>query len=122
MRRERIDGDMMAPCKILTPAAAAALIRDGAVVSVSSSSGLNCPDRMLATIGVRFLREGHPAGITTLHPIAAGDMYGVKGVDHIAKDGLLTRIIAGSYPSGPSSLPMPEIWRMQRRQWRITAD
>jgi propionate CoA-transferase len=24
----------------------------------------------------------------------------------------LSRIIAGSYPSGPSSLPMPEIWRM----------
>jgi acyl CoA:acetate/3-ketoacid CoA transferase len=33
-------------------------------------------------------------------------------VDHIAKDGLLDRIIAGSYPSGPSSLPMPEIWKM----------
>ena len=39
-------------------------------------------------------------------------MYGIKGVDHIAKDGLLATIIAGSYPSGPSSLPMPEIWRM----------
>jgi acyl CoA:acetate/3-ketoacid CoA transferase len=39
-------------------------------------------------------------------------MYGIKGVDHIAKDGLLATIIGGSYPSGPSSLPMPEIWRM----------
>ena len=57
-------------------------------------------------------REGHPRDLTTLHPIAAGDMYGIKGVDHIAKDGLLATIIAGSYPSGPSSLPMPEIWRM----------
>jgi propionate CoA-transferase len=47
-----------------------------------------------------------------MHPIAAGDMYGVKGMDHIAQDGLLDRVIAGSYPSGPSSLPMPEIWRM----------
>ena len=47
-----------------------------------------------------------------LHPIAAGDMYGVKGIDHIAKDGLISRVLAGSYPSGPSSLPMPEIWKM----------
>jgi len=39
-------------------------------------------------------------------------MYGVKGIDHLAQDGLLARVIAGSYPSGPSSLPMPEIWRM----------
>ncbi|MGP1358425.1 acyl CoA:acetate/3-ketoacid CoA transferase [Roseicyclus sp.] len=91
---------------------AAARIADGAVITVSSSSALGCPDAMLAAIGARFDAEGHPRNLTTLHPIAAGDMYGVKGVDHIAKDGLLSVIIAGSYPSGPSSLPMPEIWRM----------
>jgi propionate CoA-transferase len=91
---------------------AAARIPDGAVVTVSSSSALGCPDAMLAAIGARFEAEGHPRNLTTLHPIAAGDMYGVKGVDHIAKDGLLSTIVAGSYPSGPSSLPMPEIWRM----------
>ena len=98
--------------KIVAPATAAAGIADGAVVTVSSSSGLGCPDKVLAAIGARFEREGHPRGLTTLHPIAAGDMYGIKGVDHIARDGLLETIIAGSYPSGPSSLPMPEIWRM----------
>ncbi len=98
--------------KIVPAAAAAARIPDGAVVTVSSSSGLGCPDRVLAAIGERFDAEGHPRNLTTLHPIAAGDMYGIKGIDHIAKDGLLATIIAGSYPSGPSSLPMPEIWRM----------
>ena len=98
--------------KLVTPAEAARRIPDGAVVTVSSSSALGCPDRVLRAIGERFAAEGHPRDLTTLHPIAAGDMYGVKGVDHIARDGLLTRIIAGSYPSGPSNLPMPEIWRM----------
>ena len=98
--------------KIVTASAAAARIVDGAVVSVSSSSGLGCPDKVLAAIGARFDAEGHPQRLTTLHPIAAGDMYGIKGIDHIAKQGLLATIIAGSYPSGPSSLPMPEIWHM----------
>src|SRR5499427_975826 len=98
--------------KVLTPAQAAALIRDGDVVSISSSSGLGCPDKVLAAIGERFDREGHPRQITTLNPIAAGDMYGIKGIDHIARPGLLKRILAGSYPSGPSSLPMPAIWQM----------
>ncbi|WP_018424413.1 acyl CoA:acetate/3-ketoacid CoA transferase [Paraburkholderia tuberum] len=93
-------------------ATAAGLINDGDVVTVSSSSGLGCPDAMLAAIGTRFETEGHPRALSLLHPIAAGDMYGVKGIDHLAKHGLIKSIIAGSFPSGPSSLPMPDIWRM----------
>ncbi|WP_176084565.1 CoA-transferase [Martelella sp. HB161492] len=98
--------------KIVTAAKAAARIHDGAIVTVSSSSALGCPDAVLAAIGARFDAESHPRDLTTIHPIAAGDMYGVRGVDHIAKDGLLRRILGGSYPSGPSSKPMPEIWKM----------
>ncbi|WP_284616910.1 acyl CoA:acetate/3-ketoacid CoA transferase [Aquabacterium humicola] len=98
--------------KLITADQAAALLRDGDVISVSSSSGLGCPDKVLAAIGARFEREGAPRRLTTLHPIAAGDMYGIRGIDHLARPGLLSRVLAGSYPSGPSSLPMPEIWRM----------
>ena len=98
--------------KIVSAAQAAARISDDCVVTVSSSSSLGCPDLVLEAIGARFEAEGHPRNLTTLHPIAAGDMYGVKGIDHIARDGLLSRVLAGSYPSGPSSLPMPQIWRM----------
>ncbi|MGF6917412.1 propionate CoA-transferase [Paraburkholderia sp. 40] len=102
----------MGSSKVISMATAAGLINDGDVVTVSSSSGLGCPDAMLAAIGTRFETEGHPRALSLLHPIAAGDMYGVKGVDHLAKHGLIKSIIAGSFPSGPSSLPMPDIWRM----------
>ncbi|MEM1267237.1 MAG: malonate decarboxylase subunit alpha [Pseudomonadota bacterium] len=98
--------------KVVAAKTAVAAIQDGAVVTVSSSSGLGCPDLVLKALGERFAAEGHPRGLTTLHPIAAGDMYGIKGIDHIAQDGLLSRVLAGSYPSGPSSLEMPEIWKM----------
>ncbi|MER0236931.1 CoA-transferase [Fulvimarina sp. MAC8] len=98
--------------KLVSAEQAVARIADGAVVTVSSSSGLGCPDKVLAALGKRFDGEGHPRDLTMLHPIAAGDMYGIKGIDHIAKDGLIKRVLAGSYPSGPSSLPMPEIWKM----------
>jgi acyl CoA:acetate/3-ketoacid CoA transferase len=91
---------------------AAGLIRDGDVVVVSSASGVACPDKMLAALGERYEREGHPRGLTTLHPIATGDVYGLKGIDHLARHtGMLARVLAGSYPSAPSSLPMPAIWR-----------
>ena len=98
--------------KVISLAEAAALIPDGATVTVSSSSGLGCPDAMLRAIGDRFRETGSPHGLTTLHPIAAGDMYGIDGIDHIAEPGLLKRVIAGSYPSGPSSMPSPKIWKM----------
>jgi propionate CoA-transferase len=98
--------------KHITPRQAADLIPNGAVVSVSSSSGLGCPDLTLKAIGERFDETGHPQNLTTLHPIAAGDMSGIKGVDYIAKKGLLKTIIGGSYPSGPSSSEPPLIWQM----------
>ncbi len=98
--------------KLVSPADAVARIPDGAVVTVSSSSALGCPDKVLEALGARFVSEGHPRGLTMLHPIAAGDMYGVKGIDHIAQDGLIATVMAGSYPSGSSNLPMPAIWKM----------
>lgn len=98
--------------KVITASEAARLIPDGAIVTVSSSSGLGCPDAVLKAIGERFDSEGHPRNITTLHPIAAGDVWGVKGVDHLAKPGCLARVLAGSYPSGPSSAEPPAIWNM----------
>lgn len=98
--------------KLVSAANAVSQIPDEAVVTVSSSSALGCPDLVLRALGDRFRSEGHPRNITTLHPIAAGDMYGVKGMEHLAQDGLLAKVLAGSYPSGPSSLEMPEIWKM----------
>src|SRR5215475_15186622 len=102
----------MARTRVLTAAEAARLIPDQAIVTVSSSSGLGCPDAVLAAIGRRYDASGHPKGLTTLHPIAAGDMWGIKGIDHLAKPGLLARTLCGSYPSGPSSAEPPEIWKM----------
>ncbi|OOY30171.1 CoA-transferase [Thioclava sp. F36-6] len=97
---------------IVSASEAVGKIADGAIITVSSSSALGCPDSVLKAIGERFDQEQHPQNLTMIHPIAAGDMYGVKGIDHIAKDGLLDTVLAGSYPSGSSNLPMPEIWKM----------
>ena len=102
----------MQKVRVLSARAAAELIRDGDVITVSSSSGLGCPDAVLAGIGQRFAETKSPTRLTTIHPIAAGDMYGIKGIDHLAQPGLLAKVIAGSYPSGPSGLEAPLIWQM----------
>jgi propionate CoA-transferase len=94
---------------ILSSAEAAALIPNNSVVTISSSSALGCPDFVLKAIGSRFEKEAQPTNVTFISPIAAGDMYGVKGIDHVSKVGLIAKIIAGSYPSGPSSFEPPLI-------------
>ncbi len=98
--------------KVRTAEQAVASVRDGAVVAVNSSSGLCCPDAVLAALGARFDATSNPRGLTSVHPIAAGDMFGTKGIDHIARPGLLSRIIGGSYPSGPTNAEPPLIWQM----------
>ncbi|MEW9309369.1 acyl CoA:acetate/3-ketoacid CoA transferase [Labrys neptuniae] len=98
--------------KIRSALEAVQRIGDKAVVAVNSSSGLCCPDLVLQALGERYREEGHPRQLTMIHPIAAGDMFGTKGVDHLAQDGLIDTIIGGSYPSGPSSAEPPLIWKM----------
>ena len=101
--------------KIVSAAEAVKLIPDGATVAVNSSSGLCCPDAVLQALGERFRAHGHPRAVPSLHPIAAGDFYGTRGIDHLAEPGLLRRVIGGSYPSGPSSAEPPRIWQMLGR-------
>ena len=109
--------------KVMTAEEAVSHIASGAVVAVNSSSGLCCPDAVLAALGARFDREGAPRDLTSIHPIAAGDFFGTKGVDHIAKPGMLSRIIGGSYPSGPTKAEPPLIWQMitgnQVKAWNV---
>jgi propionate CoA-transferase len=97
---------------VVSAAEAAALVADGATVSVSSSSGLGCPEAVLRALGERFARDGRPRNLTVLMPIAAGDMYGIDGIDHLAQSGMIKRILGGSYPSGPSSAPPPRIRKL----------
>lgn len=94
---------------VISSAEAAEFVRDGDVVTISSSSALGCPDLVLKGIGERFDATSHPQNVSFVSPIAAGDMYGVKGIDWVAKKGLIKQIIAGSYPSGPSSFEPPLI-------------
>ena len=98
--------------KVVPASEAVKMVVDGDIVAVNSSSGLCCPDAVLAALGERFDTEGSPRDITSVHPIAAGDMFGTTGTDHIAKPGLLACIIGGSYISGPSSMEPPKIWQM----------
>lgn len=88
---------------------AARLVPSGATVSVSSSSGVLLPERMLAALGRRHETTGEPRELTVVFPIAVGDMFGQRGIDHLVRPGMLKRLVGGSYPSGPSSADPPAV-------------
>ncbi len=93
--------------KIRTAEEAVAAIASKAVIAVNSSSGLCCPDAVLQALGERYRREGAPKALTMLHPIAAGDMFGTKGIDHLAQPGMIDTIIGA---------PIPQARRPQNRR------
>jgi propionate CoA-transferase len=104
--------------KVCRPEEAAILLRDGATVVVCGDAGALVPDRVLAAIEERFLREGHPRDLTLVLPVAVGDVADQPGADRLAHPGLVRRVIAGSYVTGTS----PRTGRRSRLTELVLAD
>ena len=78
--------------KLISPAAAAALVPDGATLAVDGFVGSVCPEELLLALEQRFLAEGGPRGLTVMASTGSGDTRG-RGLDRLHHDGLVRRII-----------------------------
>ena len=86
---------------VISAAEAAALVRDGDTVLVGGSGGGHAvPEALMEALGKRFRDSGHPRAITSLHPVGLGDR-GSRGAGHFAQDGMLKRIVCGTYVDSP---------------------
>jgi propionate CoA-transferase len=112
--RAQRGGAGLAQRKICTSAEAAALIRDRQSVAVSGVIGWVTPDVVLRAIGERFDGTGGPRDLTCYFPVATGDAMGIPGMDHVAREGLLRRVVAGSYinPRHPETGQRPALMRL----------
>jgi propionate CoA-transferase len=88
------------------------LISDEATIAVGASSGVSLPDKALEALGMGFRLKGRPRDLTVIFPVNLGDMFGQKGLDHLANEGQVRCLIGGSFPSGPSSAATPAIRRL----------
>lgn len=87
--------------KILGAEQAAALVGDGATLAVTGGGGgLVEPDAILAAIEARFLASGHPRGLTLVHALGLGDRDR-RGVNRLAHEGLVRRVIGGHWTWSP---------------------
>lgn len=102
--------------KIVDAATAVASIPDGSSVGCVGVIGWVTPDALLKALGDRFRNEASPRNLTFYFPVGTGDAQGIKGMDHVAQEGLMKRIVGGSYinPVDPVTGKRPELMRLIR--------
>jgi propionate CoA-transferase len=108
--------------KRISAADAAKLIRSGDTVASVGVIGWITPDALLRSVAERFRAEAAPRDLTFYFPCGTGDSIDIRGMDHVAIEGLMRRIISGSYvnPLHPTKRTRPELMRLIREN-RIEA-
>lgn len=77
------------------------LIRDGDTIVIGGSGGGHAvPESLIVALEQRFLTERRPRNITSIHPVGLGDER-TQGVGRLAHQGLLKRIVTGTYVDSP---------------------
>lgn len=108
--------------KICSVEEAVSVVRSNDAVASVGVIGWITPDTLLKGLADRFKACDEPRDVTFYFPCGTGDAMGIKGMDHVAIEGLMKRIIAGSYvnPVDPVTGKRPELMRLIREN-RIEA-
>jgi propionate CoA-transferase len=87
--------------KMISADAAAHLIRDNDTVAISGFVGVGVPEELLLALEKRFLASGSPGKLTLVYAAGQGDGHS-KGLNHLAREGLVKRAIGGHWGKAPS--------------------
>lgn len=82
--------------QVMSPEDAAALIPDGATLTLSGNGSILAPERVLAAVERVFLARGRPRGLRVFYPVVTGTGPGT-GVDHLAHTGLVSAVAASCF-------------------------
>jgi propionate CoA-transferase len=86
--------------KILTKIEAVELISDGATVGIGGFVGMCHPEELTSAIEESFLNNGRPQNLNLIYAAGQGDR-GLKGINHLAHEGLVKRVIGGHWALAP---------------------
>lgn len=100
--------------KICTAEEAISHIQSGQTVTGCGVIGWITPDVLFKALAQRFRDTGAPRDLTFFFPVSIGDAQGIKGMDHVAIEGLMKRVVAGNYinPIDPVTGKRPELMRL----------
>jgi len=90
----------MSKNKIVSADEAAAIIRDRDTVCTSGFVGVGTPDELLIALEKRYRESRHPSALTLMFAAAPGDARD-RGLNRLAHDGLVKRVIGGHWALVP---------------------
>lgn len=79
---------------------AANLVKDNDVLATSGFALLGVPESLIKSLEKKFLEEDSPRNLTLMFAAASGDREN-KGLNHLAHEGLVTKIIGGHLGLAP---------------------
>src|SRR5580765_2407987 len=86
--------------KVVSADEAVAIIRDCDTVCTSGFVGVGTPDELLIALEKRYRENRHPSALTLMFAAAPGDSRD-RGLNRLAHDGLLKRVIGGHWALVP---------------------